>query len=56
MLRVGKEDVSAWLGETPASLPREGARVSFDAVPRFDDFRGGGAVDLQVSGAVRAEG
>lgn len=56
MLRVGNEEVSAWLGETPSTLPREGARVTFDAVPRFDDFRGGGAVDLQVSGAVRAEG
>jgi single-stranded-DNA-specific exonuclease len=56
MLRIGNEEVSAWLGETPPNLPREGARVSLDAVPRFDDYRGGGAVDLQVSGAVRAEG
>lgn len=56
ILRVGNEEVSAWLGETPASLPREGTRVTFDAVPRFDDFRGGGAVDLQVASPVRAEG
>lgn len=55
-LRVGNEDVSAWLGETPQNLPREGARVSVDVVPRFDDYHGGDSVDLQVSGPVRAEG
>jgi len=52
VVRIGNEDVSVWLGETPATLPKEGARVTFAAVPRFDDFRGGGAVELQASGPV----
>lgn len=51
-VRIGNEDVSAWLGETPANLPREGAKVTLSAVPRFDDYRGGGAVELQVVGPI----
>jgi single-stranded-DNA-specific exonuclease len=56
VVRVGAEEVGVWLGETPPSLPREGARVDLRATPRFDDFRGGGAVELVAQGEVRAHG
>jgi single-stranded-DNA-specific exonuclease len=56
VVRVGDEDVGVWLGETPPVLPHEGARVTFNAVPRFDDYRGGGAVELVANGEVRPHG
>jgi single-stranded-DNA-specific exonuclease len=56
VVRVGAEEVGVWLGETPPGLPREGARVDLSAIPRFDDYRGGGAVELLAQGAVRPHG
>jgi single-stranded-DNA-specific exonuclease len=56
VVRIGNEEVGVWLGETPPSLPREGARVDVRATPRFDDYRGGGAVELSSQGEVRPHG
>ncbi len=52
VVRVGKEDVGVWLGERPAVLPKEGSRVTLSATPRFDDYRGGGVVELHAVGPV----